>query len=148
MRLSWDWTWWIWRGAQRAMAVVMVSCVDDLGFTSFPHFHGPFESCVCSRHSYLTLMAVWEYSPLQKPLKSSRKGLTLPLRSPTQPRAAGFARSVKTTGLQCTMRVAVGAGVLFPETLPALKNRNVINSPLLFFSELLNCGLHLYLVMV
>lgn len=23
MRLSWDWTWWIWRGAQRAMAVVM-----------------------------------------------------------------------------------------------------------------------------
>lgn len=105
MRFSWGWTWWIWRGAQRAM--------DQLcryfGFTSFPQLHRPSESCACSRHSYLTLMPGWEYFPLQKPLKSWRNVLSLLLGSLTQPRAADFARSIKNTDLQSPVRVAVGA---------------------------------------
>lgn len=83
--------------------------------------------------THLTLMAVWEYLPLQKPLKSSRKVLSLLLGNLTQPRAADFGRSMENTALQCTVRVAVGAGVLFPEALPGLKNWNVTNRPLLFF---------------
>lgn len=125
MMFSWDWTWWVWRGAQRAMGHCrsMAAVMDQLcrwpWLYKLPQLHRPFESCACSSRSQLTLKALWEYFPLQKPLKGSRKAWTLLLGSLTQPRAADFARSIRNTDLQRTVRAAVGAGVLFPEAVPS-----------------------------
>lgn len=122
-------------GAQRAMAGVMWAVCVTLAVQSFLSSTDPLHPVLVPD---LPLMAVWESFPLQK---SSGEVLTLLLESLTQPGAAGFVRSMENPDLQCTVRVAAGAAVLLPEALPALKNWNVTNRPLLFFGEPLNCWL-------
>lgn len=146
VRFSWDWAWWLWGGAQRAVAAAM----DQL--CRWPWLYkllsAPQTLWLLCLFQALLLYSGWEFFPLQKPLKSWRSVLSLLLGSLTQPRAADFAKSIENTDLQCTVGVAEGAGVLFPEALPALKNWNVTNRPLLFFGEVLSCWLCLYLVVV
>lgn len=122
------------KGAQRAMAVV--SCVRDLGCTILPQLHRPFASL---------FQALWPPPHGCVRILSStegfRRGFNSPFGEPYTARSCWLCEVHGKHRFAVHMRVAAGAAVLLPEAVPALKNWNVTNRPLLFFGEPLNCWL-------